>query len=43
MLVALSLLAGCGGSRQQKAKATPTATIGKLVPGTRPVGTAAFL
>lgn len=43
VLVALSLFAGCGGSRQQNGKATPTATIGKLVSGTRPAGTAAFL
>ena len=43
MLAALSLIAGCGGSPQQKTKAAPTATIGKLVPGTRPSGTAAFL
>jgi pimeloyl-ACP methyl ester carboxylesterase len=43
VLVALSLFVGCAGSRQQNAKATPTATIGKLVPGTRPAGVAAFL
>ena len=43
VLIALSLFAGCGGSRHQSEKTTPTATIGKLVPGTRPAGTAAFL
>ncbi len=43
LLFVLSLLAGCGGSRQKTAKKTPTATIGKVVPGTRPTGTAAFL
>jgi len=43
LLVALLLLAGCGDSKHRSAKTTPTATIGKLVPGTRPAGTAAFL
>jgi pimeloyl-ACP methyl ester carboxylesterase len=43
VLVALLLIAGCGGSRRPSAKATSTATIGTLVPGTRPTGTAAFL
>src|SRR5450759_5942286 len=43
VLVALLLIAGCGGSRRRSEKATPTATIGRLVPGTRPAGTAAFL
>lgn len=43
VLIALSLLTGCGGARQQNARATPTATTGTLVPGTRPVGMAAFL
>jgi len=42
-LVALLLIAGCGGSPRRSAKAAPTAAIGKLVPGTRPTGTAAFL
>lgn len=42
-LLALLLIAACGGSRRQSAKPTPTATIGKPVPGTRPAGTAAFL
>ena len=43
VLVALVLIAGCGGSRRQSTKAAPTATIGKLVPDTRPTGIAAFL
>jgi pimeloyl-ACP methyl ester carboxylesterase len=43
VLAALLLVAGCGGSRRQSARTPPTATIGKLVPGTRPAGTAAFL
>jgi pimeloyl-ACP methyl ester carboxylesterase len=43
ILFALLLIAGCGGSRHRGAKATSTATIGTLVPGTRPTGTAAFL
>ena len=43
VLAALLLVAGCGGSRRQSERTTPTATIGKLVPGTRPAGTAAFL
>jgi len=43
VLVALLLIAGCGGSRRQSTKAAPTATIGKLVPDTRPTGVAAFL
>lgn len=43
VLVALLLITGCGGSRRQSTKAAPTATIGKLVPGTRSTGVAAFL
>ena len=43
VLFALLLIAGCGGSRRQSARTPPTAAIGKLVPGTRPAGTAAFL
>jgi len=43
VLAALLLIAGCGGSPRPGAKTTPTATIGKLVPGTRPAGTASFL
>ena len=43
VLLALLLIAGCGGSRRRSEKATPTATIGRLVPGTRPAKMAAFL
>ena len=43
LLGALLVLAGCGGAQPRSAKTTSTATIGKLVPGTRPAGTAAFL
>ncbi|MGA9761383.1 MAG: alpha/beta hydrolase [Gaiellaceae bacterium] len=43
VLVALLLIAGCGGSQRPSAETTPTESIGKLVPGTRPAGLAAFL
>ena len=43
VLLPVALLAGCGSSGHPSKKATPTATIGKLVPGTRPAGTAALM
>ena len=43
LLAALFVVAGCGGSKHSSETPTPTATIGKLVPGTQPTGPAAFM
>jgi pimeloyl-ACP methyl ester carboxylesterase len=43
LLIAAIVIAGCGGSGHPSEKAAPTATIGALVPGTRPSSPAAFM
>jgi len=43
LLIAAFVIAGCGGAGRPSEKAAPTATIGTLVPGTRPAGAAAFM
>ncbi|MGD0272625.1 MAG: alpha/beta hydrolase [Gaiellaceae bacterium] len=43
LLIAAFVIAGCGGSARPSERPAPTATIGELVPGTRPSSPAAFM